>query len=101
MREPIQFYHHGATQRRVSFLLSAIIVMVCTTYLVNSANAIPEMEHTSKTFIGFVLLPMIGSTEGLRTTIPDYRYTIGLGPDAATGSSTQITLLGLLILVLL
>ena len=101
MREPIQFYRHSTTQRRVSFLLSAIIVMVCTTYLVNSANAISEMEHISKTFIGFVLLAMIGSTEELRTTIPNYRYTIGLGLDAATGSSIQITLLGLLISVLL
>lgn len=44
---------------------------------------------------------MIGSTEELRTTIPDYRYTVGLGLDAATGSSIQITLLGLPISVLL
>ena len=101
MKEPIQFYRHSATQRRVSFLLSAIIVVVCTMYLVNSANAISEMEHTSKPFIGFVLLPMIGSTEELRTTIPDYRYTVGLGLDAATGSSIQITLLGLPMSVLL
>lgn len=44
----------------VALIIITVLVAVCAEYLVNSIDAIVESAHISKTFVGLILLPIVG-----------------------------------------
>jgi Ca2+:H+ antiporter len=77
----------------VALVVVTIMVAICAEYLVNSIDAIVESAHISKTFIGLVLLPIVGNAaEHVTAVIVAYKGKMDLAINVAIGSSMQIAL---------
>lgn len=77
----------------IALLVITIIVAVCAEYLVGSIDSIVETAHISKTFIGLVLLPIVGNAaEHVTAVIVAYKGKMDLAINVAIGSSMQIAL---------
>jgi Ca2+:H+ antiporter len=78
-----------------SVALAAITIMVavCAEYLVGSIDAVVEKTHISPTFIGLILLPIVGNAaEHVTACIVAYKGKMDLAIGVAIGSSLQIAL---------
>ncbi|KAK8237713.1 calcium/proton exchanger [Phyllosticta capitalensis] len=87
-----------------SFTLVVITVMVavCAEYLVDSIDSIVQTAHISKTFIGLILLPIVGNAaEHVTAVVVAYKSKMDLAINVAVGSSMQIALFVTPALVLL
>lgn len=42
-------------------IVTTVLVAVCAEYLVDSIDSIVQTAHISKTFIGLILLPIVGN----------------------------------------
>jgi Ca2+:H+ antiporter len=70
-----------------------ILVAVCAEYLVGSIDAVVEQTHISPTFIGLILLPIVGNAaEHVTACIVAYKGKMDLAIGVAIGSSLQIAL---------
>lgn len=70
-----------------------IIVAVCAEFLVDSIDEIVRTTHVSKTFIGLVLLPIVGNAaEHVTAVVVAYKNKMDLAIGVAIGSSMQIAL---------
>jgi Ca2+:H+ antiporter len=68
-------------------------VAICAEYLVDSIDAIVEEAHISKTFIGLILIPIVGNAaEHVTAVIVAYKNKMDLAIGVAIGSSLQIAL---------
>ncbi|KAF2110581.1 Sodium/calcium exchanger protein-domain-containing protein [Lophiotrema nucula] len=77
----------------VALVLVTLLVAVCAEYLVDSIDSIVETAHISKTFIGLVLLPIVGNAaEHVTAVIVAYKGKMDLAIGVAIGSSLQIAL---------
>lgn len=77
----------------VAMVVITIIVAVCADYLVESIDAIVESTHMSKTFIGLILLPIVGNAaEHVTACVVAYKHKMDLAIGVAIGSSLQIAL---------
>lgn len=77
----------------IALAVITILVAVCAEYLVNSIDAIVESAHISKTFIGLILLPIVGNAaEHVTACIVAYKNKMDLAIGVAIGSSLQIAL---------
>jgi Ca2+:H+ antiporter len=77
----------------VALVIVTILVAVCAEYLVDSIDSIVETAHISKTFIGLVLLPIVGNAaEHVTAVIVAYKGKMDLAINVAIGSSMQIAL---------
>lgn len=77
----------------ICLVLVTICVAVCAEYLVNSIDAIVEEAHISKTFIGLILLPIVGNAaEHVTACVVAYKNKMDLAIGVAIGSSMQIAL---------
>lgn len=77
----------------VALLIVTVIVAICAEYLVDSIDAIVQTAHISKTFIGLVLLPIVGNAaEHVTAVIVAYKGKMDLAINVAIGSSMQIAL---------
>lgn len=77
----------------VALLIVTVIVAICAEYLVDSIDAIVQTAHISKTFIGLVLLPIVGNAaEHVTAVIVAYKDKMDLAINVAIGSSMQIAL---------
>lgn len=77
----------------VALVVVTILVAVCAEYLVDSIDSIVETAHISKTFIGLVLLPIVGNAaEHVTAVIVAYKGKMDLAINVAIGSSMQIAL---------
>lgn len=79
-----------------------ILVAVCAEYLVNSIDSLVETAHISKTFIGLILLPIVGNAaEHVTAVVVAVKDKMDLAMGVAIGSSMQIALLVTPFLVIL
>jgi len=70
-----------------------LLVAVCADYLVGSIDAIVEKAHISKTFIGLILIPIVGNAaEHVTAVIVAYKNKMDLAIGVAIGSSLQIAI---------
>ena len=70
-----------------------ILVAICAEYLVGSIDAIVEEAHISKTFIGLILIPIVGNAaEHVTAVIVAWKNKMDLAIGVAIGSSLQIAL---------
>lgn len=86
----------------VALVLVTVLVAVCAEYLVDSIDSIVETAHISKTFIGLVLLPIVGNAaEHVTAVVVAMKDKMDLAIGVAIGSSMQIALLVTPFLVIL
>ncbi|KAH7135583.1 vacuolar calcium ion transporter /H(+) exchanger [Dendryphion nanum] len=77
----------------IALVVTTIIVAVCADFLVGSIDSIVETAHISKTFIGLVLIPIVGNAaEHVTAVIVAYKGKMDLAINVAIGSSMQIAL---------
>ncbi|KAF2460550.1 vacuolar calcium ion transporter /H(+) exchanger [Lineolata rhizophorae] len=77
----------------IMLLVVTVFVAVCAEYLVDSIDSLVESGHISKTFIGLVLLPIVGNAaEHVTAVIVAYKGKMDLAINVAIGSSMQIAL---------
>ena len=77
----------------VALVLVTILVAVCAEYLVDSIDAIVQKAGISKTFIGLILLPIVGNAaEHVTACVVAYKDKMDLAIGVAIGSSLQIAL---------
>lgn len=85
-----------------ALVVITIIVAICAEFLVGSINTIVETAHISKTFIGLILLPIVGNAaEHVTAVVVAYKDKMDLAIGVAIGSSMQIALLVTPFLVIL
>ena len=86
----------------VALVLITVLVAVCAEYLVDSIDSIVQTAHISKTFIGLVLLPIVGNAaEHVTAVVVAMKDKMDLAIGVAIGSSMQIALLVTPFLVIL
>ena len=86
----------------VALVVVTVMVAVCAEYLVDSIDSIVETMHISKTFIGLILLPIVGNAaEHVTAVVVSMKNKMDLAIGVAIGSSMQIALLVTPFLVIL
>lgn len=77
----------------VALVIVTVLVAICAEYLVGSIEGIVEKTGMSKTFIGLVLIPIVGNAaEHVTAVIVAYKNKMDLAIGVAIGSSLQIAL---------
>lgn len=83
-------------------IVVTVLVAVCAEYLVDSIDSLVETAHISKTFVGLVLLPIVGNAaEHVTAVVVAVKDKMDLALGVAIGSSMQIALLVTPFLVIL
>lgn len=86
----------------VALVIITILVAVCAEYLVGSIDSIVQTAGISKTFIGLILLPIVGNAaEHVTAVVVAWKNKMDLAIGVAIGSSMQIALLVTPFLVIL
>ena len=86
----------------VALVLVTILVAVCAEYLVGSIDSLVATVGISKTFIGLILLPIVGNAaEHVTAVVVAWKGKMDLAIGVAIGSSMQIALLVTPFLVIL
>ena len=81
------------TAATVCLILVTLLVAVCAEYLVDSIDAIVQSAGISKTFIGLILLPIVGNAaEHVTAVVVAWKDKMDLAVGVAIGSSMQIAL---------
>ncbi len=90
------------TAAGVALVIITVLVAVCAEFLVDSIDSIVETAHISKTFIGLILLPIVGNAaEHVTAVVVAMKNKMDLAIGVAIGSSMQIALLVTPFLVIL
>lgn len=77
----------------VALVLITVLVALCAEYLVDSIDSIVESTGINKTFIGLILLPIVGNAaEHVTACVVAYKNKMDLAINVAIGSSLQIAL---------
>jgi len=83
-------------------IVVTIAVAICAEYLVDSIDSLVETVHISKTFVGLILLPIVGNAaEHVTAVVVALKDKMDLAMGVAIGSSMQIALLVTPFLVIL
>ncbi|KAI9316187.1 calcium/proton exchanger [Dichotomocladium elegans] len=78
----------------VFLLIVTALVAVCAEFLVSAIEDVVEQWHISETFVGLILLPIVGNAAEHVTAITvAYKNKMDLALGVAVGSSMQIALL--------
>lgn len=86
----------------IALVIVTIVVAVCAEFLVDSIDSIVETANISKTFIGLILIPIVGNAaEHVTAVVVSYKNKMDLAMGVAIGSSMQIALLVTPFLVIL
>ncbi|EMC97781.1 hypothetical protein BAUCODRAFT_66859 [Baudoinia panamericana UAMH 10762] len=83
----------GPVAASVCLVIVTLLVAVCAEYLVGSIDSIVQTSGISKTFIGLILLPIVGNAaEHVTACVVAYKDKMDLAIGVAIGSSMQIAL---------
>merc|ERR1712225_102824 len=83
----------GPWSAGVLLVVVTLLVAVCAEYLVGSIDSIVEKAHISKTFIGLILIPIVGNAaEHVTAVVVAYKNKMDLAIGVAIGSSLQIAI---------
>jgi Ca2+:H+ antiporter len=83
----------GPWSAGVVLVIVTLLVAICAEYLVDSIDAIVEKAHISKTFIGLILIPIVGNAaEHVTAVVVAWKNKMDLAIGVAVGSSLQIAL---------
>jgi len=77
----------------ITLIIVTILVAFCADFLVGSIDSIVEKTGMSKTFIGIILIPIVGNAaEHVTAVVVAYKDKMDLAIGVAIGSSLQIAL---------
>jgi len=77
----------------IALVVVTVLVSVCADYLVGSIDSIVESAHISRTFIGLILIPIVGNAaEHVTAVVVAAKGKMDLAINVAIGSSLQIAL---------
>ncbi|RAH73406.1 calcium/proton exchanger [Aspergillus aculeatinus CBS 121060] len=77
----------------VALIVVTILVAICADYLVGSIDSIVQKTGMSRTFIGLVLIPIVGNAaEHVTAVVVAWKGKMDLAIGVAIGSSLQIAL---------
>ncbi|KAL4886747.1 Sodium/calcium exchanger protein-domain-containing protein [Aspergillus karnatakaensis] len=77
----------------IALIAVTVLVAICADYLVGSIDSIVEKTGMSRTFIGLVLIPIVGNAaEHVTAVVVAYKGKMDLAIGVAIGSSLQIAL---------
>lgn len=77
----------------IALVVVTVMVAVCAEYLVDSIDSIVESAHISRTFIGLILIPIVGNAaEHVTAVVVAFKGKMDLAINVAVGSSLQIAL---------
>lgn len=77
----------------IALIIITVGVAVCAEYLVDSIDSIVERTGISKTFVGLILLPIVGNAaEHVTAVVVSWKDKMDLALGVAIGSSMQIAL---------
>lgn len=77
----------------VALVIVTILVAICADYLVGSIDSIVEKTGMSRTFIGLILIPIVGNAaEHVTAVVVAWKGKMDLAIGVAVGSSLQIAL---------
>ncbi|KAI9368535.1 Sodium/calcium exchanger protein-domain-containing protein [Aspergillus egyptiacus] len=77
----------------IALIIVTVLVAICADYLVGSIDSIVEKTGMSRTFIGLVLIPIVGNAaEHVTAVVVAYKGKMDLAIGVAIGSSLQIAL---------
>lgn len=94
--------HLSVTSSIAVLSLSTIFVSLCADYLVGTIDDIVESSGLSKTFIGLILIPIVGNAaEHVTAVFVAYKNKMDLAIGVAIGSSLQIAIFVTPLLVLI
>ncbi|KAL9113204.1 MAG: hypothetical protein Q9227_002539 [Pyrenula ochraceoflavens] len=80
-------------QATLMLVIVTVLVSVCADYLVDSIDAIVTKAHLSRTFIGLILIPIVGNAaEHVTAVVVAWKDKMDLAIGVAIGSSLQIAL---------
>lgn len=83
----------GPWSAGAALVLVTLLVAICAEFLVDSIDSIVEEAHISKTFIGLILIPIVGNAaEHVTAVIVAWKNKMDLAIGVAIGSSLQIAL---------
>lgn len=83
----------GPWAAAVVLVFVTLLVAVCAEYLVGSIDAIVEKANISRTFIGLILIPIVGNAaEHVTAVIVAWKNKMDLAIGVAIGSSLQIAI---------
>lgn len=93
--------HLGPWESLTVLAITTLLVSVCADYLVSSIDDIVESSGLSKTFIGLIIIPIVGNAaEHVTAIIVAWKNKMDLAIGVAVGSSLQIALFVTPLLVL-
>ena len=76
-----------------ALVVVTIMVAICAEFLVDAIDPLVEAAHISKTFIGLILIPIVGNAaEHVTAVVVAYKDKMDLAIGVAIGSSLQIAL---------
>ncbi|KAJ5875026.1 Vacuolar calcium ion transporter [Penicillium subrubescens] len=85
-----------------TLVASTVLVALCAEFMVDSIDALTATGHVSETFVGLILLPIVGNAAEHATAVTvAYKDKMDLAVGVAVGSSIQIALLVLPLIVIL
>ncbi|KAI1472874.1 Calcium/proton exchanger [Daldinia caldariorum] len=74
-------------------IVTTVLVAICADYLVDSIDALVERAHISRSFIGLILIPIVGNAaEHVTAVVVAVKNKMDLAMGVAIGSSLQIAL---------
>lgn len=77
----------------VALAFITVLVSICAEFLVDSIDAIVEEAHISKTFVGLILIPIVGNAaEHVTAVVVSWKNKMDLAIGVAIGSSIQIAI---------
>jgi Ca2+:H+ antiporter len=86
----------------IVLIIVTVVVALCAEFLVDSIDSLVETVHISKTFVGLILLPIVGNAaEHVTAIVVALKDKMDLAMGVAIGSSMQIALLVTPFLVIL
>lgn len=92
----------GPWAAAVALLIITVIIAITAEFLVDSIDAVVEEYHISKTFVGLILLPIVGNAaEHVTSVMVSFKNKMDLAIGIAIGSSLQIAIFVTPALVLL
>ena len=84
----------GPWSAAIVLVVTTLIISVCADYMVDSIDALVATGKISKTFIGLILIPIVGNAaEHVTACVVAVKNKMDLAMGVAIGSSIQIALL--------
>ncbi|KAI1416529.1 Calcium/proton exchanger [Hypoxylon sp. FL1857] len=85
--------HMSPISAGVVLIVTTVLVSICADYLVESIDALVERAHISRSFIGLILIPIVGNAaEHVTAVVVAIKNKMDLAMGVAIGSSIQIAL---------